>query len=330
MNQQLLEKFYNKQCTADEAREVILWLKDKNNQTEVEDLLASQWGKTYEGISADYHSIYEKILKEIASDKAKQKSRQLPLSRVYAAAAVVVLLVVSFFVLRSFITGDNGVSEVLVVKTTNAGEKLTTKLPDGTLVTLNSGSKLIFPENFTSAERKVQLEGEAYFSVAKNIHQPFVVKSGMVETRALGTAFNVRSEEGVIVVSLTEGKVVVNSLEQGSKGREEFFLMPGEEISYSSEGKYISSGTFDYKNTIAWKDGILVFDDVDIDELKAKIEKWYGVKLRYTNQPAKKWRFTSEYKNERLENVLEGLKYSKNINYVMKNDSVVITFDHPK
>jgi ferric-dicitrate binding protein FerR (iron transport regulator) len=330
MHRDLLERFFKKECSAQEAKKVILWLRDKENSNEVEAMMSSRWHGTSEetDLPTNLNEIYSNILEEIANDKIK--TRKLPVRKMYMGiAASIIFLIVSLstFYVYQLSNSNAGINAVEIAKITNRGEKLTTKLPDGTLVTLNSESKLVFPQAFTGDTRIVSLEGEAYFNVAKDASKPFIVRSGPVETRAIGTAFNVLADPANdrIIVSLIGGKVEVNSNLETSP--EKYMLLPGDGIEYSSDGIYRQRMAFDDHVVTAWKDGVLVFNDDDVDALKRKIEKWYGVSVSFTNRPSKNWKFTSEYKNENLENVLEGLKYSKDINYVIENDNVEISFN---
>ncbi|WP_316843987.1 FecR family protein [Pedobacter psychrodurus] len=150
------------------------------------------------------------------------------------------------------------------------------ELPDGTRVWLNAGSSLKFPANFPSSERKVDLQGEAYFEVAKNALKPFKVECNRQEITVLGTHFNVNAyaNEKQIKTTLFEGAVRLNA-----KGAVSRALKPGEEAAFSS-GKFLISRT-NGEESIAWKKGIFQFEDADIATIMRQLERWYNVEVEY-------------------------------------------------
>jgi ferric-dicitrate binding protein FerR (iron transport regulator) len=147
-------------------------------------------------------------------------------------------------------------------------------LPDGTKVWLNTASKLKYPILFTANTRTVELEGEAYFEVSKNVKQPFVVRAGDTETLVTGTSFNLSAykEDKRIVTTLIEGEVHV------SKGSERFKLSPGQE-SISIPNAKLAKRRADIDAVLGWKSGYFVFDDQEIETIFRDIARWYDVDI---------------------------------------------------
>ncbi len=147
-------------------------------------------------------------------------------------------------------------------------------LPDGTKVWLNAASKLKYPILFTADKRRVELEGEAYFEVSKNVNQPFVVRAGDTETLVTGTSFNLSAykEDRRIVTTLVEGEVHV------SKGNERFKLSPGQQ-SISVPKAKLSKRQADVDAVLGWKSGYFVFDDQEIETVFRDIARWYDVDI---------------------------------------------------
>lgn len=147
-------------------------------------------------------------------------------------------------------------------------------LNDGTEVTMNADSKLSFPTRFTGKERVVTLEGEAYFKVAKNPKRPFIVKTERMDTKALGTEFNVRAYKGTEPhVTLIEGVVVVNVPEVNKNVR----MVPNEDVSLAENSLTIK--TVDPQYYIQWKDGFFYYDNVALSEILSDIGRWYNVNI---------------------------------------------------
>jgi ferric-dicitrate binding protein FerR (iron transport regulator) len=153
-------------------------------------------------------------------------------------------------------------------------------LADGTKVWLNAASSLHFPSHFSGTQRVVSLTGEAYFEVAKNKHQPFVVQAGQMQVHVLGTHFNVNAyaEESSIKTSLLEGSVKITS------GATTSFLHPGEQAILNHDENKVRIGRVNMDEVIAWKNGVFQFDDADINAVMREIGRWYNVEIVYSGK----------------------------------------------
>jgi ferric-dicitrate binding protein FerR (iron transport regulator) len=172
-----------------------------------------------------------------------------------------------------------GVAEAVVYNTlsTPKGGSYALVLADGTKVWLNAASSIHFPTAFTQKERRVDIEGEAYFEVAplkkEGEKQPFVVAVNGIEVEVLGTHFNVNAytEEENSTVVLLEGAVRVK------KGAALRMLEPGEQASVDKNNDAILITKVDAAEAIGWKDGLFVFTDADIGTVSRQLERWYDV-----------------------------------------------------
>jgi len=149
-------------------------------------------------------------------------------------------------------------------------------LVDGTRVWVNSEASLRFPILFPADERRVSIEGEAFFEVAQDERRPFVVDVKGLEIRALGTAFNVNShrKDGSVKTILTEGKIRVSN---GSRSEE---LLPGTAVVVSGEDMEVS--IVDPEEALAWKDGYFYFNQKTINEILDELARWYGIEVSVT------------------------------------------------
>lgn len=164
--------------------------------------------------------------------------------------------------------------------TTPRGKKIAILLPDGTAVWLNAASSIRFPTAFTGKDRTVEINGEAYFEVAKNAAQPFVVKKmgGDLSILVLGTSFNVNAyeDEDVIRTTLISGRVNVR------KGDATSMLNPGQQAIVqkgSSQLQVVDNA--DLAATLAWKNGQFIFDRADIKSVMRQLARWYDVDIYY-------------------------------------------------
>ena len=157
-------------------------------------------------------------------------------------------------------------------------------LSDGTVVLLNADSKITFPTRFTGNRRTVKLVGEGFFKVSKNKHRPFIVETGNLYTKVLGTEFNLKAyPHSDVNVTLIKGSVVVNA-----EGKE-VMLKPGENAEYS-EDKDIEVTTVDTEGYIQWKDGYFYFDNVPLIDVVRDLGRWYNVNIEIRNNSLMRYR----------------------------------------
>lgn len=169
------------------------------------------------------------------------------------------------------------------------GGEFSLTLSDGTEVYMNADSKLRFPTKFGRNERVVELEGEAYFQVARNEKSPFIVKVASMEIEVLGTEFNVSAypEDAVIQTTLVRGSVEVSSEKSG----ESVILHPGEQSALNRENNSLNVSTVDVSYVMAWKEGRLRFKEKPLREVMKIISRWYDVEVVYEDEEVKDYPF---------------------------------------
>ena len=211
----------------------------------------------------------------------------------------------------------------LVQKSNPLGVKSRHILPDGSTVYLNAASSIEYPKTFGADARVVQLQGEAFFQVAKDANRPFRVLSEEFEVVVLGTTFNVNANLQSPEVALVEGKVkVMTGLPDHS-----LELAPGQMAIFDKDENTLTATTFDAAYITGWKDGYLIFKDATLDEVIEKLHVWYGIDIAVSNKSKSgDWSYTGNFQNESLENVLLNMSILRNFDYVIKNDSLMITF----
>lgn len=240
---------------------------------------------------------------------------------VWYAAAIVLLALATYFVFDSSVIKDDRETVVALHQNTPYGVKKTFTLPDGSRVKLNSGSRLSFPERFIGNQRRVVLEGEAFFEVAENTEQPFFIElSGMV-VQVVGTSFNIRAvdEEEKFEVAVVSGLVrVTNSYNS-------LLIHPNNMAVFDREQNQLSVSGFDSAKQLAWKDGVLHFSKSPLKKVFDKLEKWYGVNFMIAPEINQNEKYSGEYYNETLENVLKGISYTSHFDYKIEGKQVTIS-----
>ena len=185
------------------------------------------------------HDELEEILNNVISNKdSSRKKPSLKFRTSFSwtlkiAASLLLILSATFtyhYVINNLLNESQAKDIVAIYKAQNPeGQRSKVKLPDGSIVNLNSQSTLIFPKEFSDTIRQVELSGEAFFDVVRDESKPFIVKTNNLETKVLGTTFNVRafSDESEINVSLVTGKVMVKNINDIDNSDKQI-LLPGE------------------------------------------------------------------------------------------------------
>ncbi|MEH0157705.1 FecR domain-containing protein [Limibacter armeniacum] len=196
------------------------------------------------------------------------------------------------------------------------GAEYKLELPDGTKVWLNSESELSYTLPFVGDRRIVNLKGEAYFDVAPNKVNPFIVSVEKQDVEVLGTEFNISAYKGdeSIVTTLVEGKVKVSHQENGQVKAQEF-LLPNEQSIYTKATGKIHTQKVDVYPYVAWKDGQFVFKSETLESFLSKAARWYDVEVIFTDEHIKDLKFTGDLPRDiDMSGILEVLKAETSVN----------------
>jgi ferric-dicitrate binding protein FerR (iron transport regulator) len=287
--------------TPEEYAAFLLWLKgatadELNAIADEHESLHESWSLSTEGPSPEWIAQLEEKLDRV-------KDPVLPVRRIgtdrfakrrlwFAAASILILVAAGVLVYRQAGIKPGMVqNEKETLATLNntfvnprGGDERELVLADGSKVWLNAGSSLKYPSSFSGTERLVQLSGEAFFEVAKNPGKPFRVLIREAEVDVLGTEFNVMAydDEPVSRTTLVEGAVKITSSSQNA------VLKPGEqaEISYTtgslgrSGGIRVTNGVNTDK-ILAWRKGLLEFENADLRSVMREIGRRYNVGIQY-------------------------------------------------
>lgn len=197
-------------------------------------------------------------------------------------------------------------------------------LPDGTKVTLNSGSTLEFSDDFLSAERVVFLSGEGFFDVAKYGDKPFIVKTKDISIRVLGTKFNVKSYENELstYTTLVEGKIEL------LKGAEEMKIRPGEQVVFDRMTEALDIKKVNIAPVVAWSDKMFYFDETPLEDVLKRLCRWYDLKVKYLTDESKIKETTYSGKIKmytRPEDVLRKFEKTGDLRFELKNNTIIIS-----
>jgi len=304
----LMARYLNGNCTEAELLELKSWI-DHSPENKKEyigvkdtwDFARLQKNRDEEQLSLFYKNQFEKT----------QRSRQLWIRYSTAVAAILLIgLVVSVLTPQK----NTRQMDSVQVFSVPLGSRSKVLLADGTEVSLNSGSELTYSSSFSSANRVVQLTGEGYFHVKSDMLHPFLVKTADFDVKVTGTQFNVCSyaENKTSSTALVEGTIELKM--HGTN--QSFEIDPSEKFELNRQTRKYSLKNADMESETAWKDGEFIFRNIPFPDLLQRLERWYDVKLNYSDERLRVHNFTGRFKNqETIWQVLDALKLTTPIDY---------------
>ncbi|MBU1820985.1 MAG: FecR domain-containing protein [Bacteroidetes bacterium] len=283
-------------------------------------------------LDLEWESVRQKTLSTTREPEEEASAR--PVFALWAkllAASVVLLLGVWWGSRYLPVTSDDS-SQQLAEKKAMNGQQLTVKLTDGTVIVLNAGSVLRYPEHFESDKREVQLRGEAYFEVASNPKAPFLIYTDEVRVEVIGTKFTVKAypESKEVKVAVVEGKVAVDARRESSpatQSENDVILTKNQMATLQKNNQEITVTTFEENDLLGWKNGILYFEKAGFSQLVDQLERWYGVEVVLSPevQMDSSWRFSGKFENKSVDYILDVCRYPDLFSYKIVDNKVFIS-----
>lgn len=203
------------------------------------------------------------------------------------------------------------------------GGEYKVRLADGTLVYLNSATRMKYPVKFDEKERKVYLSGEAYFEVAKDPERPFFVEMEGVEVRVYGTSFNVNThQKGNIQTVLVKGSIGVKVLSSGM----ESVIRPGQMAEFKQGNTKVDVKDVNVAVYTDWKDGIFRFENQRLEDILAVLSNWYDMNVFYQTVSVKELHFSGymeRYKDVSV--ILEAITLSTGVTFSIQGKTIVVS-----
>jgi transmembrane sensor len=291
----LIDKYLAGNCSAHEARIVEQWY--ESHQHTNKDFYGGENEAIRQSEARSLSAIRSKLgMKEETSKLVALNAEPEPLQkrRIRAGWLVAASVLVLFTIAAVLYLSHTGKPETYTVVQTPTGKLRHIKLPDGTAVWLNAGTTLKYSSSFNKSERKVHLDGEAFFDVVHDKNKPFDIHSGKIKTHVLGTAFSVSSYANSLISNIT---VVRGKVQVSDSGRVLAELLPNQALEYSPESRKASVINVDAEKVVAWKTGKLIFIDMPMQDIALHLQKWYGINFVFKNQQLKNTRFTASFNN---------------------------------
>lgn len=319
----IISKYLNKEASQKDIDLIQEWLNQSTENQKEFIQLKKVWllsdNEIEKKIEDSKSNIWNNIVNHFSETSIpKRTNKTLFYSAISVAATILIMICVNF------ITNNLNKEEQYTCMYMPKGEKGQIFLPDGTKVWLNSGSKIATTNDFNTENRKVYLEGEAYFDVTKSTKNKFTVDINGIDVVVYGTAFKVTAypETPNIKVALQRGLV---SVFNNTTNEILATLKPNEEIIIERNTYVSKKQRFESDCYISWTFDELIFEYSSIEEVFSKMENWYGVNIQIRSpRPDLKYRF--KIKTESLTEILQLINKMTPIEYKINGKEVTITY----
>ncbi|MDR7129456.1 ferric-dicitrate binding protein FerR (iron transport regulator) [Algoriphagus sp. 4150] len=345
MSPELIKKFFDGRCTPEEVHQVLLWITSEKGRGDLEKHFEN-FQEESNRLAVDSKAMFDKIHKRIeeenkpsisrvgggACDRSTSKSKSFMSWKARIAASILICLLTS--VVWLLFPGNEEEKKQTAksgqihyeTRQTMAGEKLTLKLNDGTMIRLNANSKIRFPKSFSEAKREVYLQGEAFFDVYRNEESPFIVYSTGLKTSVLGTSFAVSEDSAKqsSQVAVLTGSVKVSKSENSSSSENEEILLHTMDAAIFEGDGALQKMKIDYDQAFAWKDNVIVFQNANFGEVLDRLENWFGVHFKVNRKLKGSKDYSGRFEHQTLEEILIGLSFTFDFEFKIEDSTIII------
>lgn len=314
---QLVTRVLSNEASNEEREQLNVLLELPENR-KVFDWIKAKWDNKADRsiIQFDYNRGLKLLRAKIKKAEVSNKGLVKNWMKIAAGIAIVIGTSIGAF----WYVNQVDQKELYISVQTRSGEKQSIYLPDGSKVFLNADTKISYPKVFNKNQRKIVLEGEAFFDVIRREDQPFIVQSANIETSVLGTSFNITAfPKELVSVKVESGKVKVSSL----GNNQSVLLSKGEGVLFHPRLKKFTS-LDSTKVYTTWRFNQLQFKEEQLDMAIRKLERWYNVKIECNNPKLLDRIIRGNYQDEKLENILQDWQFIFNLNYSIRNDTIIL------
>lgn len=322
----LIDRYLKDSCTAEEREQVHAWYRSFEQE---EEPLAGLSEIQQQALN---HRMLEQIDYNISQSEIKSKQKTTYFSYFYIGLAATLLVLLGLFLFQTEQPAKiNDKINLAVVsdlmRLRNDSKKLKRQvLSDGTIIWLKPQSEIVYPKTFANTRlREVTLNGEAFFDVKHDNEHPFIIKTGNVLTKVLGTSFNVKAYDNSerAEVSVITGKVLVYLDQKNDhKHNTEVYLLPNQKAVYSKATTDLHKEKD--QSLKIWEKDNFSFEDTPIQEVVKVLEKHFLVHIQILNPEIKKYTLKADFNKQNLPNILELLSKSMDISYEILDKQILI------
>lgn len=319
-SREALIRYYRGQSAAQEEQLVALYLSMDIDQDYTESCLQEAWNNLNEEPpttrTVDQHRVsWEKFQFRQLNALTSPSKRSFSWYKYAVASCLLLIGALGLIYLNTKMNTPLGVTHFIA----KVGERREVRLKDSSLVVLFPGAKLDLASDFNDQDRRVTLQGRAFFQVTHHTDKPFLVASGKLLTRVLGTSFEVNTLTPTNTITLRTGKVAV-----GYSGKNVASLIPNQRISYNTQRNTFKIEHINASQELSWTAGELSYDLVPLEIIFEDLEQWYGVKIDVHNSKFRNKKITTSFKDLPVNQVLDMLSAITGFNYTIKGNQITI------
>jgi transmembrane sensor len=328
IDRELLVKFMQGKCNAEETKLVKKFLLQPKWQQALDEVLEEDF-KNFDvdlpsdGLSTDWNRRFQE---QYVTTPVRPLWRHPWLG--YAAACIVMFSIGLYFFNTNKSTGEKQVVATMLETLNPRGQRSKILLPDSSVVYLGAESRIRYPEKFGAANREISLVGEAFFEITKDRMHPFIIHTGEVQTKVLGTSFKVDAFAGKnMSVSVATGKVQVSRKLAGTDSLQSLaVLVPGQEVKWNVQTQTSAVSMVDVERVRDWKDGTMTFVAASVGDIAENLERWYNVKINFEDSKIANYHVSLIVKGtDPLSHTLDIICNTTHLHYKIKGRTVKIT-----
>lgn len=309
----IVKKYLSSRHSAQTEKHIQQWIIKEKDLAEKEQASFEFWQGLYPDNDSSTYTALERVNSRIRFLRPRYRLRTL-LPRIAAILVPVAILIGGYFYYSS---SANHMVEIYAAY----GEEKHIFLPDSSELWLNTGTTVKYPREFRNGKRDVYLDGEAYFSVRKNVAKPFIVYTEKISVKVLGTKFSVKAyrSDQKATATLTSGRVEVSTPNNIDR-----ILKPNEQLSYDKKESIIKITGIPSEETMAWLNGQLIFTDTSLSDILQALERKFNIEIKSELSPSTKQYTIKFLKEDSMQDVLNVLADLAHFKYIQKDNVVYI------
>jgi len=339
---EIIGKYLNEMCSDQEKKEIEARIKSDADFAKLMKEMRFIWKSASEkqlpfNSQVAYLRMKKRILQHVTAGKTAQSAKvhnhrrrrneTTVLQNILRYAAVLILFVAAGMYLKTNILNDVEIPVDSVYKEfmVQSGQRIELKMQDGTKIKLDARSRIRYPKNFEIDKREVFLEGEGFFTVARDENRPFIVHAINADIEVLGTEFNIEawSEENMVSVAVKDGKVALRP--KDTSDEQGVILTKGYKSSLDRDSVISEPAKTDIDAALSWMRSEMIFNDVALQKVIFKLERWFDINIEVTDSGILKRRLTASFGNESLDDILTAVSLSLKVHCERDGDSVTIS-----